>query len=127
MAQSPRWRIKPDPEHPGRYISPLESCPGYIQFPYPFMLRHFKTWWEAGVAPLKNQSPLDYSTFEAEWQGAKGLLLEYGEVSLANVVIGDIREDSLPMEVVAWMCDVTDHYVSPHLSLRKQRLLSIAT
>lgn len=114
-------------QKPGYYPSKLKDYPGYIQFPHPFTYRHFQAWWSKAVAPLKGLTKLDWEATNAEWQGAKELVLEFGEWAIQGVAIGDAREDSLPLEVISFVVDCADDYIAPLLAQKKMRWLSIVT
>lgn len=112
---------------PGRYDSPFEDHPGYIQFPYPMMFPHFRDWWKAAVEPLKNLTRLDFDHLDCEWQGAKKLITEYGEWAIQGVAVGDAKNDNVPLEVISWVEDCAEDYIWPQLSEKKRRLLSTVT
>ncbi len=109
---------------PGYYESHLKDYPGYIQFPYPFLYHHFKAWWEKAITPLKGMSRVDFKHADCEWQGAKELLLEFGEWAIEGVPVGDAKTDNLPFEVMSFICDAANDYITPKMSLKKQLGLS---
>lgn len=115
--------LTPDPDKPGRYPSPLEKYPGFVQFPAPFMYHHFKEWWQRTLEPLKEVAKLDFKGLDLEWEGAKYLLLEFGEWQLSGVPVGDVRSNNVPLEVVNFVRQAADHYLYPQLSPKELRLL----
>ena len=117
----------PVDEKPGYYPSELEAYPGHICFPYPLTLPQFKVWWKASVESVKELTRLDFNSFNAEWEGAKRLLIEFGEWEIKGVPIGEVKADNVPLEVVSWVCDCAEDYIWPQLSSKKQRTLSTVT
>lgn len=115
------------PGSPGRFEANLPSYPGYIQFPYPFTLAHFRAWWEMSVKPQKGKAKADTNLFVDDWPGAKELIIKYGDWRIEGVSLADLQADNVPMEVVSWVTDCADEYISPQLSQKKRLLLSIAT
>lgn len=115
------------PGQPGRYQSNLPGYPGYIQFPYPFTLAHFRAWWEMAIKPAKGKSKADTNLFIDDWPGARELITKYGDWRIENVSLADLQADNVPLEVVSWVADCADEYISPQLSQKKRLLLSIAT
>lgn len=118
--------------HPPGYYEPdvdkypnLEKYPGHIQFPYPLELTHFKAWWKTAIESAKELTKLDWETFEGEWEGAKTLLLEYGEWEIKDVPRGHVKENRVSLELVSWVTECADDYIWPQLSVKKARLLSI--
>ncbi len=118
--------ILPDEKQPGRYVSPLTKYPGYVQFPYPLMYPHFKEWWKLTIEPLKNVSKLDFGAVDFEWEGAKYLILEFGEWAIRgdHASQGDAKKNDVPVEVVNFVRRAADHYLYPQLSPKELRLLS---
>lgn len=116
-------KIIPDPNKPGRYPSPLEQYPGFIQFPAPLMYAHFKEWWIRTLEPLNDVRKLDFRGFDLEWEGARYLITEFGEWSISGVPIGDVKTGNVPLEVVNFVRQAADHYLFPQLSPKESRLL----
>ncbi len=112
---------------PGRYESPIEAYPGFIQFPYPFTYRHFQTWWKSGVEPIKKLSRLDFEAFNFEWEAVKRLLLDSGDWQIEGIKVGEVETDDVPMEVISFVVQSADEYIYPLLPAKKQLLLSTIT
>lgn len=115
--------IQADPNQPGRYPSPLEKYPGYVQFPPVLMYAHFKLWWQKVLEPLKDVARLDFKGIDLEWEGARDLLLEYGEWQIQGVPVGEVKANHVPLEVVNFVRQAADHYLYPQLSPKELRLL----
>lgn len=109
----------------GRYESSLVGYPGYIQFPYPFTLAHFRTWWELSVKPARSASKADTNIFVDDWPGARELIIKFGDWRIEGVSLADLQSDNVPMEVVGFVTDSADEYITPLLSQKKRLLLSI--
>jgi len=124
MAKAKAQTRQSEDKRPGYYESDVEGYPGHIQFPYPLILPQFKAWWKVAIEPLKTLSKLDFEHFDAEWQGAKVLLTEFGEWAVEGVPVGEAKEDRVPLEVMSWVVDCADDYIGPQLSEKKARLLS---
>lgn len=110
------------PDKPGRYESPFDEYPGYVQFPAPLMLHHVQAWWEKAVEPLANKKRVDYAYWDAEWQAAKALILQFGAWRIESVPQGEVDADRVPAEVVGWVLEVADEYVGPKLPPKMRRL-----
>lgn len=112
---------------PGRFESTLADYPGFIQFPYPFTLAHFRVWWDQSIKPMKGKAKSDTNLFVDDWPGARELIVRFGDWRVEGITLGQIQEDNVPLEVVSWVSDCADEYISPMLSQRKRLLLSIST
>lgn len=115
------------PGEAGRYESNLPEYPGFIQFPYPFTLAHFRAWWELSIRPMKGKAKTETNVFVDDWPGAKELITRFGDWRIDGVSLADLQADNVPMEVVSWVTDCADDYIAPQLSQKKRLLLSIAT
>lgn len=109
-------------EAQGRFESPLPEFPGFIQFPYPLTLPHFKLWWETAVERMDGLNLTDYALFECEWQAAMTLVLEHGRWGIDGVPPGDVKNGQVHLGVAAWVIECAQDYVTPFLP-PKQRLV----
>ena len=98
---------------------------GYIQFPHPFMVVHMRRWWETAVTPVADKTRIDWSVTEAEWVAARTLLLEYGQWAIDGVSPGDARDDNLPADLLAWVIEKADEYITPFLPRAMRRVQRI--
>lgn len=120
--------LKADPHLPGRYASIFEQYPGYIQFPYPLLHNpHLKAWWEKCITPLKEITAFDFAKLDLEWEGARELLVEYGEWQLTGLPVGEVKAGRVPADVVTFVRLAADDYIYPWLSPKDVRLLRTNT
>lgn len=117
------WSVKQDKDKPGKYVCDMAEYPGYIQFPHPFMLSHLKKWWEISVDTLKNVEPVEWKHWSVEWEGAKLLIIDYGEWEIEGVSKGDVKEDNIPAVLEEWALACTKDYVLPLLDPKKRLVL----
>jgi hypothetical protein len=112
---------------PGKYECRVDGYGGFIQFPYPFTLAHFEAWWSLAVKPQKGKTRTEINLFVDDWPAARELLRKYGDWRVEGVTLGQLESDDVPLEIVSWVVDCADEYISPLLSQKKRLLLSIAT
>lgn len=117
------WIIKDD-EHPGRYTSPIEEYPGYVQFPAPMMLNHFRAYWEQVIEPLKKLTEVEWQTWQKPLDGALMLIAEYGDWQIEGIKIGDVRDGNAPLAIAEWLPVISRDYILPQLDPKQRRVVS---
>jgi hypothetical protein len=118
---------------PGRYLCEIEGYSGYIQFPTTLGYPAFKKWWKLGVEPIKDQDleSLKFAYWDGLWEGAKLLVLDYGEWSVYKgsgekaelIPIGKVRENDVPLPIEEWVITCSRLYLVPQLDPKKARML----
>jgi hypothetical protein len=111
-------------DEPGRFDSPIEAYPGYVQLPAPMMLHHFKAYWEIAVMPLGDKRPIDWDYWQFPLDGVIMLITQFGEWAIEGVKVGDLEAGSIPLEVSEWLLTVGRDYITPQLDPKKQRVVS---
>jgi hypothetical protein len=111
-------------EKPGRFESPLEAYPGYVQLPYPFMLDHLKAYWEVAIKPLADLRPIDWGYWQGPLDGVILLIADYGEWAIKGVAFGDVKEGKIPLEVSQLLLTIGRDYITPQLDPKLQQVVS---
>ena len=113
-----------DIDRPGRYESPLEKYPGFVQLPDPMMLHHFKAYWEIAVKPLGDLRPIDWDYWQFPLDGVIMLILQFGEWEIEGIPQGEVEAGNIPLEVAEWLLTIGRDYITPQLDPKKQRVVS---
>lgn len=115
-------------EKPGHYEYSANGYSGHIQFPYPLTWSHVKEWWTRVIKPMKDKDlrRLDFEYTDCQWEGARDLLLDYGQWALtgAGVAPGDAKNGTVPAEIVTFVIESAEDYLLPFLHPRLRRMLS---
>lgn len=113
-------------DKPGYYPCELSGYGGHIQFPHPLTWTQVQQWWQKVVEPLKEKSRLDFDYTAVQWQGARDLLLDFGQWELTgpNCSRGDAKADNAPAEIVTFVLESAEAYIVPFLPQRLRRMLS---
>lgn len=116
MAKAPREA----PTHvDGKFESPFDAYPGYIQLPHPFLGIHYKKWlaeMHQDVDHQKNGIDIDALPVFIEWKAAFVIT----EIHLDNLSMVDVDKvgDSVPLEIQTWIRECVNAYTSEILNLK---------
>jgi hypothetical protein len=113
-----------DKQIEGRFKSPLEAYPGHIQLPSPFMLQHFKAYWNTAIKPLSDLRPIDWDYWQGPLDGVILLIADYGEWGIEGVQFGDVKAGNIPLELSQWLLGVGREYITPKLDPKLQGVVS---
>jgi hypothetical protein len=115
-----------DEENPGRYISPSEKYPGYVQLPETLMLSQFKAYWDSAIKPITENklADLDWDNWKYPLIGVVQLITEYGEWAIEGIPSGDAKTGDLPLEISEWLITVNRAYILPQLDPKRRRVVS---
>jgi hypothetical protein len=116
--------IEEDPENPGRFHYSDDKYSGYVQFPAPVMLPHFKAYWEKAIKPQADRAPMEWEYWQAPVDGAILLIAEYGEWAIEGVPVGDAKAGDIPLGVSEWLTAVGRVYMYPQLDPKKLLVVS---
>ena len=102
----------------GKYTSPFEGYPGYIQLPWPFLGRHYKKWLRETRRDegKKDSTSIEQLPIFLEWKAAVTVVDFY----LENVSAHDLSPegDDAPVMVQTWVRECVAEYLAEQLNLK---------
>ena len=73
--------------------------------------------------PLSKLESIEWKYWNVEWDGAKMLLLDYGEWEVKGLSQADVRNDEIPAAIEEWVIGCAKDYVLPQLDPKKRLVL----
>lgn len=115
--------LKEKDDQPGRFRSPLDDFPGYIQFPNPLMLHHVNAWWTRVVEPSENLKTHDLKRQTILWESYRDMLVDNDGWHIEGITVADVKANIVPQSVVSLVLMTGEAWILNHLSPKQRDVI----